>query len=563
MALRPHRPAARQEARRTGSQSAREVADLLADCEAKLRAKQEVKNVLPAAVKPPAPVASAGRNWVAVAVVLLLPVIALAVTEVAGVTHLFRDLATTDPKKPGGEPTPLAAKQEPPPLAIAPFDAAQAREQQEAWAKYLKVPVEYTKSLGMKFRFIPPGKFMMGSPQQEIDRCIGLRVELGNWFNAEAPEHEVEITQAFYLGSTELTVGQFRQFVKAEKYQAGDDRWQEPGFEQADDHPVVWVSWQNAVDFCTWLSEKEGKKHRLPTEAEWEYSCRAGKGGTRYCFGNEDADLGLYAWFEANSGGKTQSVGKLRPNDWGLYDMHGNAWQWCQDYYDPTYYKSSPKKDPPGGVGDSYGHVFRGGSWFDAPVSCRSAFRPCQPPGHRDRNLGFRVSLSVDAVKQAVTLVPEDKKTPPPVEGKLPPTFTNSLGMEFVIVPKGKSWLGGGKDRPGDREVEIPADFYLGKYEVTQEEWEKVMGENPSFFSRTGGGKEAVKEVSDADLKRFPVENVSWDMCQLFVAELNQREKETGWVYRLPNEAEWEYACRGGPIVDGGGRLCPSPARLA
>ena len=93
----------------------------------------------------------------------------------------------------------------------------------------------------------------------------------------------------------------------------------------------------------------------------------------------------------------------------------------------------------------------------------------------------------------------------------LPPTFKNSIGMEFVIVPKGKSWLGGGKGKLGDKEVEIPADFYLGKYEVTQEEWEKVMGENPSWFSRTGDGKDAVKDITDADLKRFPVEKVSWD----------------------------------------------------
>jgi serine/threonine protein kinase/formylglycine-generating enzyme required for sulfatase activity len=132
----------------------------------------------------------------------------------------------------------------------------------------------------------------------------------------------------------------------------------------------------------------------------------------------------------------------------------------------------------------------------------------------------------------------------------LQPTFINSIGMEFVIVPKGKSWLGGGKDKLGDQEVVIPADFYLGKYEVTQEEWEKVMGENPSWFSRSGGGKDAVKDVPDADLKRFPVENVSWDQCQIFVAKLNRLEKETGWVYRLPKETEWEYACRGGAMAN-------------
>src|SRR5207302_4982737 len=105
----------------------------------------------------------------------------------------------------------------------------------------------------------------------------------------------------------------------------------------------------------------------------------------------------------------------------------------------------------------------------------------------------------------------------------LPPTFKNDLGMEFVIVPKGKAWLGGGKDKPGDKEVVFLADFYLGKYEVTQEEWEKVMGRNPSAFSRKTGYKDAVKDVSDADLKRLPVENVSWDQCQLFVVKLNQR----------------------------------------
>jgi len=128
-------------------------------------------------------------------------------------------------------------------------------------------------------------------------------------------------------------------------------------------------------------------------------------------------------------------------------------------------------------------------------------------------------------------------------------TFTNKVGMEFMIVPKGKSWLQGSKDHVGNQAVEIPADFYLGKYEVTQEEWTKVMEANPSSFSRTGSDMNVVKDISDADLKRFPVESVSWDNCDLFVAKLNKLEGETGWVYRLPRHVEWEYACRGGPMA--------------
>lgn len=136
----------------------------------------------------------------------------------------------------------------------------------------------------------------------------------------------------------------------------------------------------------------------------------------------------------------------------------------------------------------------------------------------------------------------------PEAELKLRATFTNDLGMQFVLVPMGKSWLGGGKNRLGEKEVEIAADFYLGKYEVTQEEWQKVMGENPSWFSRGNEGRDAVINIPDADLKRYPVERVSWDDCQAFVAKLNERVKETGWIYRLPTSPEWQYACRGGPM---------------
>ncbi len=142
--------------------------------------------------------------------------------------------------------------------------------------------------------------------------------------------------------------------------------------------------------------------------------------------------------------------------------------------------------------------------------------------------------------------IPDPKNANPSgPAGPLPPTFKNGIGMEFVKVPKGTAWLGGGGGNQGGTRVEIKADFYLGKYEVTQAEWEAVTGLSPSLYK---SGIEAVKDISDADLKRFPVEQVSWDNCQLFIERLNKKEKEGGWVYRLPTEAEWEYACRGGPV---------------
>src|SRR5262249_22191884 len=157
-----------------------------------------------------------------------------------------------------------------------------------------------------------------------------------------------------------VTRGQFRPFVEATGYQTeaetdwkgawGWDEahenwvqdpkftWRRPGFDQKDDHPVVNVSWNDASAFCDWIAEKEGVHYRLPTEAEWEYACRAGS-KTRYSFGDDDKSLGKYAWYSANSGGKTHQVGAKRANDFRLYDMHGNVWEWCRDWYAGDYYQ--------------------------------------------------------------------------------------------------------------------------------------------------------------------------------------------------------------------------------
>jgi formylglycine-generating enzyme required for sulfatase activity len=162
---------------------------------------------------------------------------------------------------------------------------------------------------------------------------------------------------------------------------------------------------------------------------------------------------------------------------------------------------------------------------------------------------GAALTLKVELLRGKVQVM-QDGQVVASQAIPLPAAYKNSIGMEFVLVPKGKSWLGGGEGHPGEKKVEIKEDFYLGKYEVTQEEWEKVMGTTPSYFSRAGAGKDKVKDIPDAELKRFPVEMVSWDDMQVFLRLLNQRDRHEGWVYRLPTEVEWEYACRGGPMAD-------------
>ena len=183
--------------------------------------------------------------------------------------------------------------------------------------------------------------------------------------------------------------------------------WRNAGFEQTDEHPVVNVSWNDAKAFCEWLSKKEKKTYRLPTEAEWEYACRAGT-TTRYSSGDDPetlAKVGNVAdataksqfpdWtgtIKASDGYVfTSPVGSFQPNAFGLYDMHGNPWQWCADWYDESYYAKSPVDDPSGPTtgSDRVGH---GGGWYDHAGGCRSAFRYGRTPEDRNRDLGFRVS---------------------------------------------------------------------------------------------------------------------------------------------------------------------------
>jgi len=236
-------------------------------------------------------------------------------------------------------------------------------------------PAGLTLDLGngvtMKLVLIRPGKFMMGSPDSEQGRMSN-----------EGPQHEVTISKPFYMGATEVTQAQYEAVMGTNP---SEFKFKGPT------NPVDRVTWDEAVEFCRKLSEKTGKTVRLPTEAEWEYACRAGS-KTRFYFGDSDSTLGDYAWCASSSGGKTNPVGQKKPNAWGLYDMHGNVWEWCANWYGS--YPSGASTDPQGAGSDGI-RVVRGGSWLDyVTVYFRCAYRCRYAPARRSRNCGFRCAMT-------------------------------------------------------------------------------------------------------------------------------------------------------------------------
>jgi formylglycine-generating enzyme required for sulfatase activity len=218
---------------------------------------------------------------------------------------------------------------------------------------------------------IPAGSFIMGSVKGDED---------------EKPAHEVTLKE-LRMDKYEVTSEKYYVFVKCAGHRA-PYTWESGkipvGLEQ---HPVVNVSWEDSDAYAKWL------RMRLPTEAEWEYACRAGSSG-EYCFGDKSDELGEYAWYGANSGYKTHPVGEKRPNKWRLYDMHGNAWEWCADWYDANYYVKSTANNPQG-PNSGQSRVLRGGGWSYLSPGCRAANRGWSSPDSGDVYCGFRVSRSV------------------------------------------------------------------------------------------------------------------------------------------------------------------------
>ena len=222
----------------------------------------------------------------------------------------------------------------------------------------------------MELVWIPAGSFQMGSPDSEQGRN-----------DSEGPVHTVEL-DGFWMAKYEVTQEQYEAVMG-----------KNPSHFKGAKNPVEMVSWNDAADFCRKLADKVGRassparSFRLPTEAEWEYACRAGT-TTRFCFGDSDNGLDEYAWYTANSGSKTHPVGEKKPNEWGLYDMHGNVWEWCGDWGADNY-GAGPSKNPTSPSSGSY-RVWRGGCWNSPAWNCRSAKRYGIDPGYSNINLGLR-----------------------------------------------------------------------------------------------------------------------------------------------------------------------------
>ena len=247
--------------------------------------------------------------------------------------------------------------------------------------------LDLPKGVKMKLVLIPSGSFIMGSPASEKDRAT-----------SEGPQHEVTISEPFYMGVTEVTQEQYTAVMEAN-----------PSAFKGPNLPVEKVTWDDAVKYCSTLSAIARHRVRLPTEAEWEYACRAGT-KTRFSFGDRDEDLHKYANYadrsctkmdaqkdKAHSDGhdKTAPVGSFKPNPWGLYDMHGNVYEWCRDWCGWEYYAESKTHDPQGPDTPSRERVIRGGQWDTPPKCLRSAHRAAYLQGHPHTNYGFRVVIEV------------------------------------------------------------------------------------------------------------------------------------------------------------------------
>jgi len=357
-----------------------------------------------------------------------------------------------------------------------------------------------------RFVWIAAGSYRRGSPADEPDRGAD-----------EGPAHEVTLTRGFFLGREEVTQ---RQWVAV--MGTNPSVFRQPVVDEDPlERPVDSVSWDDAMQFIDRLNAQGLNanglgRFRLPTEAEWEFAARAGT-TTPYPW---NGDVHRHAWANSRSFARTHPAGRKPANAWGLHDMHGNVWEWCSDWYGP--YAAAPAVDP---TGPAEGHerVFRGGSWYDFPPALRSANRHRHPPDKRYTAIGLRLALD-PALAPA-----SDQDRTARLPGGVAMRFARIRGGEFSMGSPAAE-AGRQSDEGPVRRVTLSRDYWLGVFEVTQRQWRAVMNANPSVFQDQPAHDDC------------PVEMVSWEDARQFLHRLNGLG--LGGTFRLPTEAEWEFAAR-------------------
>ena len=496
-----------------------------------------------------------------------------------------RKLPPVPPKIKPKKPRPVSPSVKPkkpvtPQAANWPFDAREANRRQKSVEEHVGLPagwrVErrrktvaspegdrtavityYINTIGMEFVCIPAGEFMMGSRDsaEEVARKGGgSRI----MYEGEHPQHRVQIAKSFFMAACEVTQGQYETVMG-----------KNPSRVKGRNRPVSEVPWSDALGFCRRMTAKERVQYSLPTEGEWEYACRAGT-ATPFYFGetiatNQANYCGDLKYGNGRKGSyhrSTTEVGSFPPNAFGLYDMHGNVWERCRSLYKSYPYRADDGREDISAAGS---RVLRGGAWYYSPSCIRSAYRIGLNPVSAPHHVGFRVTVSF-----SVGRMPERRPAVPPTPTRTPsarptvrapdslprgwtsenkrPTvatprgnietdityYANTIGMKFVKIPAGTLVMGSGTGRrrtSSANRIQIGKPLYMGAHEVTQAQYQSIMGSIPSAF-----------EAADQ-----PVKGVSRENAAEFCNRLAARERV---VYRLPAAAEWEYACRAGSSTD-------------
>ncbi|MDR1779367.1 MAG: formylglycine-generating enzyme family protein, partial [Tannerella sp.] len=378
---------------------------------------------------------------------------------------------------------------------------------------------EYSSSrIGIEMIAIAGGTFWMGAQNTDPN---APNYDEGAW-DDESPVHQVTLSD-YFIGKYPVTQAQWKAVM-------GNN----PSYFKGDNLPVENVSWNDVQEFIRKLNQQTGKNYRLPTEAEWEFAARGGNQSRGYKYSGSNT-AGNVAWYDDNSGDKTHPVGTKQANELGIYDMSGNVWERCADWYDS--YSSAAQFNPTGPTSGSF-HVFRGGSWYYNARLARVSYH--NDYGDTDdrpyTRQGFRVACSPFELIFPKAPIISPIQQPPSKNTN----STDKFGIEMIAVeggtflmgaqntdPNAPNYYADAQDNKWNSESPVHnvklSDFFIGKYEVMQAQWNAVMGSNPSHFKGDN----------------LPVESVSWDDVQEFIHKLNQ---QTGKKYRLPTEAEWEFA---------------------